>query len=212
MQRQTPVAPAISRFLAFIGASIALHALTLGACTGAGSMRAAYRAPSERALRAVLTPLQITESQRNDVTDSPVDTHQGVPEPSSYMQTESFADESGALASESPAGEGAGLDLLLLDKWYTAGELDTRAEPLDSVKLAYPQNLAVGRIGGRVQIALFIDEVGMVRKAKIVASHPERMFDDEALKGWEEIRFSPALKDGQPVKSEKLLEIDFIPN
>jgi TonB family protein len=67
-------------------------------------------------------------------------------------------------------------------------------------------------MGGRVQIALFIDEVGMVRKAKIVASHPERMFDDEALKGWEEIRFSPALKDGQPVKSEKLLEIDFIPN
>jgi TonB family protein len=85
-----------------------------------------------------------------------------------------------------------------------------RAEPLTPVNLGYPEHLAA-RIYGRVRIALFIDERGWVRKAQVLASEPERLFDLAAIQAWQDVRFSPALKGDVPVKSEKLLEIDFVP-
>jgi TonB family protein len=85
-----------------------------------------------------------------------------------------------------------------------------RAEPLTAVNVAYPEQLAAP-IRGRVRIALFIDERGWVRKAQVLASEPEQVFDAAAIQAWRDVRFSPALKADLPVKSEKLLEIDFMP-
>ena len=117
-----------------------------------------------------------------------------------------------ALALASPrAGAPDGLDLPLPDKWFTAQELDVRAEPLDGIKLVYPKELVGTGAGGRVRIVLFIDERGVVRKTQIAASEPERLFDDAAINAWQDIRFSPAMKDGVAVKSQKLLEMDFLP-
>jgi hypothetical protein len=31
------------------------------------------------------------------------------------------------------------------------------------------------------------------------------------MAAWEDVRFTPAIKDGRPVKSQKLLEFDFEP-
>jgi TonB family protein len=107
-------------------------------------------------------------------------------------------------------GERAGAAYPATDKWHTAEEVDVRAEPLTPVNLGYPEHLAA-RIRGRVRIALFIDELGWVRKAQVLASEPERFFDLVAIQAWQDVRFSPALKGDLPVKSEKLLEIDFVP-
>jgi TonB family protein len=96
------------------------------------------------------------------------------------------------------------------DKWHTAEEVDVRAEPLTPVNLVYPEQSAT-RIRGRVRIALFIDERGWVRKAQVLASEPKRFFDDAAIRAWQDVRFSPALKGDVPVKSEKVLEMDFTP-
>ena len=107
---------------------------------------------------------------------------------------------------------GERLGFLLVDKWYGADEVDTRAEHLSPARLSYPQALAGSRTSGRVKLALFIDEEGLIRKAQVLESHPQRIFDDAAIRAWEEVRFAPALKYGQPVKSEKLLEIEFMPD
>lgn len=127
------------------------------------------------------------------------------------LQDELPNGEPRAVTSEVPVRQTSGLDFPVPARWYTAEELDVRAEPLAPVKLAYPFNLAGSRIAGRVLLALFIDEYGVVRNAQVVASRPDHMFDEVAIKAWQEIRFLPAQRDGQPVKSEKRLEIDFTP-
>ncbi|MEA3153416.1 MAG: hypothetical protein QOK44_1005, partial [Betaproteobacteria bacterium] len=53
---------------------------------------------------------------------------------------------------------------------------------------------------------------GWVRIAEVVASQPERIFDEVALAAWQNVRFSPALMSRQAVKSKKLLEMDFHPD
>ena len=119
-----------------------------------------------------------------------------------------MADATGGVSADD--GD-SGFNFLLADKWYSAAEVDTRAEPLDPVRLSYPQ-VAGSRTSGRVQLALFIDEEGLVRKAQVLEARPQRIFDDAAIRAWTEVRFTPALKYGQPVKSEKLLEIEFMPD
>ena len=99
----------------------------------------------------------------------------------------------------------------LFDHWYTAEELDTRAEPLTLANLTYPLEVMPYRLAGRVRLALFIDEKGLVQKAKVIDSEPDGTFDAAALEAWQHVRFTPAQKSGQSVKSEKILEIEFSP-
>lgn len=95
------------------------------------------------------------------------------------------------------------------DRWYTASELDVRAEPVTPVEFEYPPRL--GRLIGRVEVALFIDERGNVRKAQVLSAEPEKLFDEAALNGWRNVRFSPAMRGGVAVKSEKIVQVDFQP-
>ena len=62
-----------------------------------------------------------------------------------------------------------------------------------------------------MRILLFIDERGIVRKSQIAAGASEALFDEAAIKAWKNVRFSPAEKNGVAVKSQKLLEMEFLP-
>lgn len=211
------MAPAVSRLLVFTGASLALHALTLSAYGPAGTVSPAYGGPpTARVLQAVLAPLRsepvIDESQARD-SSSPSQQEAPPREPAPAIEPPRTTPgvEQTIAKAEARGGAPDGVAIPFPDKWYMAAELDVRAEPLTPVRLAYPAELAGSGIPGRVRIALFIDERGVVRKTEIVASQPERLFDEAAVKGWEEVRFSPAMKGGLAVKSEKLLELDFQP-
>jgi TonB family protein len=100
---------------------------------------------------------------------------------------------------------------VLFDRWYTAEELDTRAEPLTLANLTYPPEVMPFRMVGRVRLALFIDEQGFVQKAKVIDSDPQGTFEAAAVEAWQHVRFTAAQKNGHPVKSEKILEIEFSP-
>jgi TonB family protein len=101
--------------------------------------------------------------------------------------------------------------LLLANTWHDASEVDVRAEPLEPVKLVYPVELDGTGISGHVRLRLFIDERGAVIRAEIDSSRPEHVFDRSAIQGWESVRFTPASKNGVAVKSQKLLELHFLP-
>ena len=101
------------------------------------------------------------------------------------------------------------LDVPMPDKWYTATELDVRAEPRNSPALQYPQELAASGLSAKVRIVLYIDERGIVRKMQLAESGSEQAFDVAATKAWGAMRFSPAMKNGVAVKSQKVLELDF---
>lgn len=213
-QRLLRVEPAICRLLFCAGASLALHALTLGARGPAGTSATYDRHANTPVIQATLMPgppssastASPSESQRgHPVTQSHVLQQANSPQVDLRSRKEELA------RTDAGDREPVSIAYPVPDKWHTAEEVDVRAEPLTPVPLGYPEHFGGNRIRGRVRMALFIDERGWVRKAQVLASEPERLFDDVAIQAWQDVRFSPALKGDLPVKSEKLLEIDFMP-
>lgn len=212
--RDALLPPSLSRLTVFTAASIALHALTLVAYGPAGVMSALYSGPAANSvLHATLMPVEkgLLAQSIEPAARPAVPEHDQTPPPGDETR-ESASSSPDVLATASPrAGTPGGLDLPFPEKWFTAEELDVRAEPLTAVQLVYPPELNGSGAAGRVRVLLFVDERGVVRKSHITAAEPEGLFDDAALKTWDTVRFAPAMKDGVAVKSQKLLEVDFQP-
>jgi TonB family protein len=199
-----------ARLACFTAASVALHALTLGVYAPGGGAAAASRL-GPAVLHAVLAPRDAASDPSPDVrtAEREGDTgarQNGVPDPAPAEPHPTVAK-----AAPRPGPPGA-LDIPLPEQWYSASELDVRAEPRNSPALQYPQELAASGLSAKVRIVLFIDERGVVRKTQLAESGPERPFDVAAAKAWDNVRFSPAMKNGVPVKSQKMLELDFTPD
>jgi TonB family protein len=201
--------PATYRLLVCAGVSIILHALTLSA-NGVEIKSTRYTTPSDSVLRAVLKPVESVSIATNSTATH--DHHVENPDLSQRVSTKQAAFWNQAEDFATGNNEEDAIASPAADKWYTAEEVDARAEPLAPFRLGYPERLAGSRIKGRVRIALFIDEQGWVRNAEVLASQPERLFDEVAVSAWQNVRFSPAFMKHQAVKSKKLLEINFEPN
>lgn len=199
-----------ARLACFTAASAALHALTLGAhVPGAGTASANALGPA--VLHAVLAP---RDAALPPSPDAPPPEREADPSAVQPGDPVSRSGESNpAIAKAEPrSGLPGALDIPMPEKWYTAAELDVRAEPTNNPVLRYPQELAASGLIAKVRIVLFIDERGVVRKVALAASGPERAFDLAAAKAWDDVRFSPAMKNGVAVKSQKVLELDFTPD
>lgn len=189
----------------FVAASLVLHALTFGSYVP-GSAGSEWRGGSanQTVLQTRLVhdpipqenrasaPVTAVEASRRDVDRKPTPTE---------------------AATEFGAASGRGMvPMPLPERWYEAAELDTRAQPLSPVELAYPAELAgMSAAPAKVRLRLFIDERGALRKLEVETSGPRPEFDEAALRAWEGVRFAPAMKDGANVKSQKLLEVTFAP-
>jgi TonB family protein len=200
--------PRIRRLLCFTGASFALHAVTLVGFPPSGVSSAPYRGPTDEAhvLHATLTSARRVHFAASGA--GPAE-----PQPTSASADAKASSDAPRPEARAQAREGVpgGADLPFPDKWYTAKELEVRAEPLSEIQLDYPQELEGTGIPGRVQILLFIDERGIVRRTAIVESEPAKLFEKAALRAWVDVKFSPARKGGVAVKSQKLLELSFNP-
>ena len=97
------------------------------------------------------------------------------------------------------------------DRYYTASELDLRAQQVNDVALVYPKAAYEMRIGGRVVVNILISDTGKIDALSVLESEPAGVFDDHALAAAEALEFVPAVKDGQPVKSRKKIEIVYDP-
>jgi len=99
------------------------------------------------------------------------------------------------------------LDMRLLKQYYTAREVDQRAMPLEEVPLYNP---LVGPAPGstaKVVILLLINERGTVDSVATLESRQPGDFSMIARTAFGSTRFSPAIKDGKPVKSQKVIEV-----
>jgi TonB family protein len=136
------------------------------------------------------------------------------PAPSSAAPGAAADDVSKPASRDAPAPQpaaeaGSGLSLPAVEPWYTASEVDVRAEPVTRLNLRYPENARAELAISTVRLRLFIDERGVVRKIQIAARGPSAVFDETARRAWEEVRFTPALRNGAPVKSQKLIELTY---
>ena len=93
--------------------------------------------------------------------------------------------------------------------YYTAKQVDLKATPIDmKTSVRTPDNFPLGRIA-TVKLRLFISEQGGVDGYEILAA--EQLPNAALLQDVREIRFRPAQRAGRAVKSQKVVEISFIP-
>lgn len=105
-----------------------------------------------------------------------------------------------------------GLDLRIpLDEYYSAREVDVRAEPLNDPPLLYPQRAYQMRVRGKVTLRILINERGGVDEVTALESDPRGVFEEAALEAARALQFSPALRFGRAVKSQKTVEVAFDP-
>jgi outer membrane biosynthesis protein TonB len=99
------------------------------------------------------------------------------------------------------------LDMKLLNQYYTAREVDQRAMPLQEPALYNPLNGPAAGATAKVVLLLLINENGGVDSVATLESRSFGPYDAIARNAFASIRFSPALKDGRPVKSQKVIEV-----
>ena len=189
------IPPRARRLASFVAASFVLHALTLVSVPPSGVAGAPYRGTIQpEPLHARLDVRSVGERTREAPPETAPPT------------------ESAQATADAREGAPGGANLALRDKWYTAEEVDVRAEPLGEVDLEYPDELEGTGIRGRLNLVLHIDERGLVRHLRVTDANPPRLFDAAAMRAWKNVQFKPALKAGAAVKSQKVLEIAFTPS
>jgi len=97
------------------------------------------------------------------------------------------------------------------DRYFAARELDVRASQINEVQLIYPKRAYEMRIAGKVILRIFINEHGSIDMTSILAATPPGVFEEAAFTATQALQFSPALKNGREVKSQKTIEVVFNP-
>ena len=96
-------------------------------------------------------------------------------------------------------------------RYFKSSEVDERAMPVEVAPLVYPEIAYMNRLRGTVRMRLFISADGRVDRAVVVEAKPKGHFEEAAIDAVQRTRFRPARKDGQPVPSQKLIEVEFDP-
>src|SRR4051812_19559804 len=99
------------------------------------------------------------------------------------------------------------LDMKLLNQYYTAREVDQRAVALEEPPLFNPLHGPQSGSTARVVLLVLINEHGAVDAVATLESRYKGEYDAIARKAFGSVPFSPALKDGKPVKSQKIIEV-----
>ena len=58
-------------------------------------------------------------------------------------------------------------------------------------------------------LLLLIDETEMVREISVAEANPEGWFEESALEAFKGVRFAPAKRKGQAVKSRVLIRVTY---
>lgn len=95
--------------------------------------------------------------------------------------------------------------------YYPARELDVYPALRMPLRFENPERAGRDRIGGKVLVALLLDETGAVDDVSVVTAEPPGYFEDAARAVLAAARFSPARKDGRAVKSRVLISVEYDP-
>ena len=149
---------------------------------------------------------------RTVITNEPLANPGTVQEIASAMRAQETSQPLIAPPNPSQTADTSNALNLPLDIYYLSSEVDTRAEPLNEVDLIYPLIPYQQRIRGSVQLNIFVNEQGGIDKVVVVEAMPPGLFEKAALQAVEQLKFSPAIKNGLPVKNRKTIEVNFDPH
>lgn len=117
----------------------------------------------------------------------------------------------GSASLRAPAKRETRAPTTLPDRYFTARELDTPAVARHTPPLIYPQDPFMWKLKGMVRVRLYISARGSVDNAEVVHAEPRGDFEEAALDAVRRMVYDPAVRNGQPVKSQKLIEVTFDP-
>ena len=112
----------------------------------------------------------------------------------------------GAAGAAGPAG------LPAAEIFYRGKELDQRAEATNDADIEYPESALAAGVTGKVTLRLMIDHLGALRDVSVTEAQPPGVFEAAALKAARSLKFRPAIRNGVPVGSIKLIEVPFDPD
>jgi protein TonB len=93
--------------------------------------------------------------------------------------------------------------------YYSARELDVQPRALRRIEPEYPADADRQRLSGKVRLLLKVEADGRLSDIEVVSASPPGLFEDAAKKAFQDARFSPAQKNGQPVRAQVLIEVVF---
>jgi TonB family protein len=86
-----------------------------------------------------------------------------------------------------------------------AGQLEERRRGVAE----YPPAARVGQVTGWVELEFTVARNGSVKDIEVIAAEPRRTFDSAAIAALRDYRYSPVLRDGQPVEQRARLRFNF---
>jgi TonB family protein len=95
---------------------------------------------------------------------------------------------------------------------FTSREVDVPARVLEQPPLVYPEDPYLWKLPGKVRLRVFIDREGRVETVELVSAEPRGYFEQAAIEAARAVRYRPAELRGQPVRSQKLIEVAFDPH
>jgi protein TonB len=93
--------------------------------------------------------------------------------------------------------------------YYSAREVDVLPRALRDIRPEYPGEADRRRLSGSVRLQLKLEADGRVSDVEVVESTPQGMFDESALAAFRQARFSPAQRNGRPVRARILIEVRY---
>ncbi len=93
--------------------------------------------------------------------------------------------------------------------YYTAREVDVLPQTLIPIEPAYPPEADRMKVSGTVRLKLKLEESGRVSDVEVTEADPPGLFDESALAAFRTAKFSPAQKNGRPVRALVVIEVKY---
>lgn len=94
-------------------------------------------------------------------------------------------------------------------RYYLAHELDVRPQIRTRINPDYPRAASEQGISANLIIRIYIDETGRVEKVAVPGSEPSNLFAEAVSAAFMKASYTAGIKDGKPVKSLVVIEVDF---
>ena len=93
-------------------------------------------------------------------------------------------------------------------KIYEMKEVDTRAVILLAIKPAFTPEAKKKNVSGAVMLSVVLAQSGRVENIEVISGLPEGL-TEKAIEAAQQIKFTPAIKDGRAVSQRAFVEYNF---
>lgn len=207
------IPPRVRRALAAIWISLGLHAAVIaliqvappGAVGTNGSVIEARLVSADAQAPVAETPVDPADAAPLPAPDALAE---ALPVPKSVPPSD--AAQLAAAAPSEPASPPALAIASAVDlTYYSVREIDVLPRALREIVPDYPDEADRQRLSGKVRLKLKLEADGRASDVDVVSSTPPGLFDDAAAKAFRDAHFTPAQKNGRPVRALVLIEVEF---